>query len=77
MRPGEHPPTNYRRQRRRSERQLLIAVCGTLVIIGGVLIGVFYGPSGLLAGLPCLLGGAGIILALHLFLVVVEWWVNR
>jgi fatty acid desaturase len=77
MRPRDRRPTDYRRQRRRQERQLLVLVVVALVFIGGALIVVFYGWVGLLTGLPWLLGGAGILLALFLLLALLERWTNR
>ena len=77
MSAGRRPPTDYRRRRKRSERQLLFLVMGSLVCIGGALIAAFYGVGGLLAGLPWLVAGAGTILVLYLLLVAAEWWTNR
>jgi hypothetical protein len=48
-----------------------------LVVVGGLLIGLFIGPGEMLAALPCLLSGAGAIVGLYLLLAVVERWVNR
>jgi hypothetical protein len=74
---GRNPPTDYRALRRQSERRWLILVVLVLVIVGGGLIGLVYGVQALLAGLPCLLGGAGGIAALYLLFVLAERWVNR
>jgi hypothetical protein len=70
-------PTDARRARKRQERQLLALVIGVLVIVGGTLIALVYGPGALLTALPCLLGGAGAILILYLLFLLAERWVNR
>jgi CHASE2 domain-containing sensor protein len=66
-----------RRWRKQSERQLLILVILVLVIVGGGIVGLVYGWGALLTALPCLLGGAGIILVLYLLLLFIERWVRR
>jgi hypothetical protein len=79
-RPGTgaaHPPTDARRARKRQERQLLALAIGVLVIVGGALIALVYGPRALLTALPCLLAGAGAILLLYLLFLLAERWVNR
>jgi hypothetical protein len=70
-------PTDRRRARRRHERQLVALAVGVLVIVGGALIALVYGPPALLTALPCLLAGAGAILILYLLLLLVERWINR
>ena len=59
---------------KRHERQILVLVLLTLVVVGGALVGVFFGPEALLGALPCLLSGAGAILVLYLLLVLAERW---
>ena len=73
----QRPPTDMRRQRKRTERGLLTLVIAVLVFVGGGLIALIYGPEALLAALPCLLGGAGAILGLYLLFVLAERWLNR
>ena len=77
MNANQRPPTDVRRQRKQTERRLLILVVVVLVFVGGGLIALIYGPGALLAALPCLLGGAGTILALYLLFVLAERWLNR
>ena len=48
-----------------NQKFLLMAVF-TLVVLGGGLIGLIYGWQGILTAVPCLLGGAGLIL--------IPWW---
>ena len=72
--PNQRPPTDYRRNRRQNERRLLYAVLAVLVLVGGGLITLIWGPGAGLSGLVCLLGGAGLIVALWLVLTLVERW---
>jgi hypothetical protein len=71
----ENKPTNMRKYRRQSERQLVLIVIAFLVLVGGGLIGLIYGWIAMLSALPCLLGGAAIIGGLFLFLELAERWV--
>jgi hypothetical protein len=77
MNPDERPPTDYRRMRKQYERQLLVGGIFLLVVVGGGLIGLFFGLGEMLAALPCLLSGAGAILGLYLFFAVLERWAER
>ena len=69
--------TDTRRARKRQERQLLALVAGVLVVVGGALIALVYGPGALITALPCLLAGAGALLLLYLLFLLAERWVNR
>ena len=71
------PPTNMRRYRRESDRKFLYLVIFTLVVVGGGLIALIYGPGALLTALPCLLAGAALILVPWLLLTVAEKWRDR
>jgi hypothetical protein len=71
------PPTNMRRFRRESDRKFLYLVIFTLVVVGGGLIALIYGPGSLLTALPCLLIGAALILVPWLVLTVFEKWRDR
>ncbi|MCP4428012.1 MAG: hypothetical protein GY803_26295, partial [Chloroflexi bacterium] len=46
----------------------------TLVLVGGGLIALIWGPTALLTSLPCLLGGAALILVPWGLLTAVEKW---
>ena len=70
----KQPSTNLRRFRRESDRKYLILVIFTLVVVGGGLIALIFGPEALLLALPCLLGGALLILVPWLLLTAVEKW---
>ncbi len=71
-RPGRGEPSDLRRQRRRWERQLLLLVLLTLVVVGGGVIALVYGPQALLGALPCLGAGAGAIVLLYAFFALAE-----
>ena len=73
----ERPPTDYRGMRERYERELLIGAIFLLVVVGGGLIGLFFGLGEMLAALPCLLAGAGAIAGLYLFFAVLGRWAER
>jgi fatty acid desaturase len=78
--PTERPrqaPTNARQARKRHERQLIALAIGVLVLVGGALIALVYGPIALLTALPFLLVGAGAILILYLLFLLAERWVER
>ena len=70
------PPTDYRRMRRRTDRQMLWLVLGGLLFIGGGLIFLIYGKWALVTGLLCLIPGAGLILFLWGLLSLIERWVG-
>jgi hypothetical protein len=72
--PGK--PTDIRAERRRNERQLALAAMAFLVVIGGGLIALIYGPGSMITAVPCLLVGAGAIGLLFLLLEVLERWVD-
>ena len=72
--PGQRPPTDYRRLRRQTERRLLYAVLAVLVLVGGGLITLIWGPGAGFSGLVCLLAGAGLIAVLWLLLTAIERW---
>jgi hypothetical protein len=71
------PPTDSRRARKRHERQLIALTVGVLVIVGGALIALVYGPGALITALPLLLLGGGAILILYLLFLLAERWVER
>jgi len=72
----ERPPVDYRRMRRRTERQMLWLVLGGILLIGGGMIFLLYGKWGLATGLLCLLPGVGLILFLWGLLSLIEKWVG-
>ena len=76
MTPGQRPPTDYRKYRRQNELRMLYSVLATLVLLGGGLIALIFGPGAGISGLACLLFGAGVIAGLWLLLTLVERWTN-
>jgi hypothetical protein len=70
------PPTDYRRIRRKTDRQMLLLVLGGLLLFGGGLIFLIYGKWALATGLLCLIPGAGLILFLWGLLTLIERWVG-
>ena len=73
----KRPSSRLRSYRQESDRRYLILVLLTLVPVGGALIALILGPAALLTALPCLLGGAGLILVPWLLLAAVERWRDR
>jgi len=71
------PPTDLRQARAQRERTALMLIIGTLIIVGGGLIWWILGPASLIGALPCLLGGAGVIIVIWLLLTGLAWWRNR
>jgi hypothetical protein len=71
------PPTDMRRLRKQNERRILGITLVTLIVVGGSLIGVFFGPIEMLAALPCLLSGGGAILGLWLLFAFLERWLDK
>jgi hypothetical protein len=73
----QRPPTDYRRERRKSDRNLALAVVIFLVGVGGTLIALIYGGGAAALGLVCLLAGAGIFGLLWLILTLMERWAEK
>lgn len=69
--------SNPRRDREQSNRTYLILVIFTLVVVGGGLTAVIFGWETLLTSLPCLLGGAVLILVPWFLLTGLEKWRDR
>ncbi|MBN1486952.1 MAG: hypothetical protein JW981_04870 [Anaerolineae bacterium] len=65
-------PTNMREYRKRSERNLLIGAVLIFVIVGSVLIGVFYDWTAIFTSLTCLLPGVGVLVLLWFGLNALE-----
>jgi hypothetical protein len=75
--PSSRPPTDYRGYRRRSDRNLAIAVVIFLVGVGGTLIALIYGGGAAALGLVCLLAGAGLFGLIWLILTLIGRWAER
>ncbi len=74
--PGSRPPTNLRKHHQQTERRLIWGGFAILVVVGGALVWLLYGPGAMLASLACLGGGIGLFGLLYLFLKLIELWVN-
>ncbi len=75
--PPSRPPTDSRGFRRRTERNLAIAVVVFLVGVGGASIALVYGGGPAALGLVCLLFGAGLFALVWLVLSLLESWLLR
>jgi len=71
------PGTNMRRYRRDSDKKLLYLVIFVLVVVGSGLIALIFGWQTLFTSLPCLLGGALLILVPWGLLTLAEKWRDR
>ncbi|MCA9873340.1 MAG: hypothetical protein KC441_06785 [Anaerolineales bacterium] len=69
--------TNKRQQRRESDNKLLLLVIFVLVVVGSVLIALIFGRETFLTSVPCLLGGALLILVPWGLLTLAEKWRDR
>jgi protein-S-isoprenylcysteine O-methyltransferase Ste14 len=66
--------TNLRQHQKNDDKKLLFVVIFTLVVVGSGVIGLVWGWPALLGSLPCLLGGALLILVPWALLTLVEKW---
>jgi protein-S-isoprenylcysteine O-methyltransferase Ste14 len=71
------PPTNLRRIRREMNRRLLGLVLFVLVIVGGGLIALLFGPPAGALALLCLLAGAALIGLLWLVFTLLGKWAGE
>ena len=69
--------TNLRQHQKEDDKRMLYVVIFTLVVIGGGLIGLIFGWEALLPAIPCLLGGAVLILSPWGLLTLAEKWRER
>ncbi len=70
------PPTDYRGYRQQTDRRLLLAVLFALVVVGTGLIALIWGMSAVVTAVPCLLGGAALLVVLWLIFAAIERWVG-
>ena len=66
--------TNLRQYQKDDDKRLLFVVVFTLLVVGSGLIGLIFGWQALLTSIPCLLGGALLILVPWGLLTLVEKW---
>ena len=67
----ERPPTDMRKLRREFNSHGLWLVLIGLVIVGGALVTILYGPSAAVASVVCLVAGAGLTVFVWLILTVI------
>ena len=67
---------NSARHQRQTQMRLAIAGFLILLIVGGGLVWLIYGPSAALTAALCLLAGAGVFALLCLILSLLERWVK-
>jgi fatty acid desaturase len=72
-----HPATDYRAYRRKSDRNLALAVVIFLVGVGGAAIALVYGGGAAALGLVCLLAGAGLFGLIWLILTLIGRWAEK
>lgn len=73
-------PTDLRRHREMTDRNLLIGFFAVLFIVGGGLIWLMYGGGAMAMGLVCMMAGAmltGLVLLIMLGLQWVSDWLER
>ncbi len=68
--------TNLRQHQKDDDKKMLFMVIFTLVVVGSGLIGLIFGWQALLTSIPCLLGGAALILVPWGLLTLLEKWRN-
>ena len=73
----QRPPTDYRATRRKSDRNLALAVVIFLVGVGGTAIALVYGGGPAALGLVCLLAGAGLFGLVWLILTLIGRWAEK
>ena len=78
-RPANHHPSRHRlpRHRRKSDRNLALAVVIFLVGVGGTAIALVYGGGAAALGLVCLLAGAGLFGLVWLILTLIGRWAEK
>lgn len=69
--------TNLRQHQKNDDKRLLVVVIFVLVVIGSGLIGLIFGWQAWLTSLPCLFGGALLILVPWGLLTLAEKWRER
>ncbi len=76
-RPPARPATDTRGFRRKTDRNLALAVVIFLVGVGGALIALIYGGGAAILGITCLLAGAGVFGLVWLILTLMERWTEE
>ena len=68
-----NPPTDLRRHRVRTDRDLLLGGAAAVLVIGGAFIYLLWGLTTMLAAFACFVGILGLALVLWLVLRLIEW----
>ncbi len=68
------PPTNYRKFRSQTERNLIIGALVIFFLVGGGLIWLLYGSGAVLGGLLCIAGGLALLGGIYLIFKLLEAW---
>ncbi len=71
--PKRNPPTDLRRHRARTDRDLVLGGVGVVLVVGGALIYLLWGLSTMLAAFACFAGIVVLGLVLWLVLRLIEW----
>lgn len=74
------PPSDLRRYESQTTRNLVLGFFGLLLVVGGGLILIFYGPLGLGAGVICMAAGAALFGLVLLVVFSFGWiadWLDR
>jgi len=74
--PKSQTPTDLRRHRQQTDRNLVIGALLLLFVVGGGLIWVLWGLGPALAGWTCMGAVMALIGGLYLVLKLMEWWSN-
>ena len=69
-------PTNYRKHKDRTDRNLLLGFFALLFIVGGGLIAVLYGGSAAAIGVGCMAAGAVLAGVVILVMLGLQWLSN-
>ena len=73
----QNPPTDMRKIRREFNSHGLWLVLFGLVVVGGAIITIVYGPTAALVSVLCLVAGAGLVLFVWGILTLIGKWVGE
>ena len=76
----DHQPTNLRRHRTQTDRNLLLGFFAVLFVVGGGLIWLVYGWGAAALGLTCMAMGAVLVGIVTLMMLGLQWlseWLDR
>jgi len=76
----DHQPTDLRRHRTQTDRNLLLGFFAVLFVVGGGLIWLVYGRGAAALGLTCMAMGAVLVGIVTLMMLGLQWlseWLDR